>query len=99
MAYAVRRRRFPPGLAGENPFTLGFEWGSFFTDIGKSAAQGAASAGVASLQRLAMPKPQAPPPAPAAAALTSTAGGIPVWGWAIGGLGLVLILVMAMGRR
>lgn len=77
-----------------------FSWGSFFTNIGTSAAQGAAQAGVQRLTQAIAPKPAAVVTlAPGSAASTAALGAIPIYVWALGGLGLVLVLIMAMGRR
>lgn len=103
MAYAVRRRRFPSGMAGTYPIVLGddssdgFSWGSFLTNIGTSAAQGAAGAGVQALRQAIVGTPKATVvAAPVVAA--STGSSIPIYVWALGGMGLVLVLVMAMRR-
>jgi hypothetical protein len=99
-----QQRRLPTRVGRAYPLTLGdddggFSWGGFFTDIGKSAASGAASAGIARLTQAVAPKPAtAVKAAPAAAGAALAAAGIPIWGWAVGGMGLVLILVMAMRR-
>lgn len=104
MAYAVRRRRFPSGMAGTYPIALGdglgFDWGSFATGIGTSAAQGAASAGVQALRNVIVgaSTPSAPAASAPAAATASTVSSIPIYVWALGGMGLVLVLVMAMRR-
>lgn len=98
MGYAIprRMRRIPVGTLGNA--ALGFDWGSFATDIGTSAAQAAASSGVQALKQAiaGTPKP-ATIVAPAAPTATS-ASSIPIYVWALGGMGLVLVLVMAMRR-
>jgi hypothetical protein len=104
------RRRPPHRLAGANPVpSLGFDWGSgwgkLFTNIGTSAAQGVAQAGVQRLTTaiagggggggaVAAPAPAQQPPVN----FSSGLGNIPMWGWVAGGFGLILLVVLVSRR-